>query len=562
VKSVSLLVIDDSSVIAKLFEKLVKITFINTKDENIIEVLDEIKKQTRNNNINAIFINAHLKCKDYPYRHQCGGIELLKHIRLTKELGNACLLPIILGTLLPTKYYIRKSPDNVIILSRGCKCLFLPKLSNDRLNSAIEKLKGEKFDDFEIMKSKIKRYVIFTSEEEAITKHDYQNIVGIKKFVKEFCEQHDENHPFLQEYQQVFQKSLWLKKFEFLGKFPVEESISTSCSIVEKLLKDKKFILVDDEHERGWSYILYSELIKNTTISPDYFKNEDDQIETPDKCFLCFREYENADKFFTNIQNNIIPYDLIFLDLRLQTEDKHRNIEELSGIKLLKNIKEFDASVPVIVFTASEKAGLIATDLGADAYWIKAVSSGNELKKQIEECLEVYASSRFIHGLENENINLRKIWDKIKQVESKEEIYSVEISKKNGFKLTTLESERKREIVILLKKAFLFLRSKVTKYEESFTQYSSHNLIAVIMGIIQEKRFKIEDKKDKEILKEIIWKREKLEKQITLTRNEAAHRGQITPHNAIQVFKWTLDFLLADKNYYERVYCRRNRIYH
>jgi len=102
----NLLVIDDSQILVNLFKNLTgnEPKWVSTKDKHIDEILKDITGKA--NDIHAIFINAHLKCKNYPYRHQCdrhqcGGIELLKHIRLTKELGNARLLPIILGTLLP-----------------------------------------------------------------------------------------------------------------------------------------------------------------------------------------------------------------------------------------------------------------------------------------------------------------------------------------------------------------------------------------------------------------------------------------------------------------------------
>jgi len=59
------------------------------KKKNIDQILLEIKRQN-NTNIKSIFINAHLIFNNSPFRRDCGGLEILKHLRLTEEIFPAC----------------------------------------------------------------------------------------------------------------------------------------------------------------------------------------------------------------------------------------------------------------------------------------------------------------------------------------------------------------------------------------------------------------------------------------------------------------------------------------
>jgi len=86
----------------------------------------------------------------------------------------------------------------------------------------------------------------------------------------------------------------------------------------------------------------------------------------------------------------VFPFDLVFLDLRLEPDsDSRRPPNELSGLEVLKALKEHFPHVPVIVFTASAKAlsAEAARRLGADGYWIKGVSSGEDLRQEILKLL-------------------------------------------------------------------------------------------------------------------------------------------------------------------------------
>ena len=191
----------------------------------------------------------------------------------------------------------------------------------------------------------------------------------------------------------------------------------------------------------------------------------------------------------------VFPYDLVFLDLRLQPQDKDKPIEEITGIKILERIKELNPAVPVIVFTASEKAltHKKALELGADGYWIKGVSSGDELRKIIVNCLK----NQYI-TINSKEIRLRDLWVKIKQVESKEKIYyrfySLPSTESPFFeiKIKSLGSEHpyRAEINKYLKDSFQLLIEKSSSFVHKviFRDANRFHHIAVNIRRIQDIR--------------------------------------------------------------------------
>ena len=94
--------------------------------------------------------------------------------------------------------------------------------------------------------------------------------------------------------------------------------------------------------------------------------------------------------------------------------DEQQPVEELTGIRLLSEIKNLFPDQPVIVMTASEKAisSEMARELGADGYWIKGVSTGRDLYRAICNCLE--------------KARLKEICLDIRKVESKDQIHCFE----------------------------------------------------------------------------------------------------------------------------------------
>jgi len=120
----------------------------------------------------------------------------------------------------------------------------------------------------------------------------------------------------------------------------------------------KRILLIDDEADKGWEYVLSKML--NVRIDVISEKVVDYKSLTE----------ESKKKIINN------DYDLIFLDLRLNGVDEESvsNPEDFSGMKILSTIKNvINGGIQVIIFTASNKAWNMKAllDAGADGYYIK-----------------------------------------------------------------------------------------------------------------------------------------------------------------------------------------------
>lgn len=166
--------------------------------------------------------------------------------------------------------------------------------------------------------------------------------------------------------------------------------------------KGKRILLIDDEAEKGWEYVLKEMIVTND--------GDFNVISHRLKDYGDFTEEER-----NHIEKN--EYDLVFLDLRMNgvSEENIMNPENFSGMKILKSIKELNKGTQVIMLTASNKAWNMKAllDAGADGYYIKespeytfppnySFSNASELQKCIDRCLK--------------NSYLIKVFKKIKQI--------------------------------------------------------------------------------------------------------------------------------------------------
>lgn len=233
----------------------------------------------------------------------------------------------------------------------------------------------------------------------------------------------------------------------------------------------------------------------------------------------------------------LFPYDLIILDLRLEKEDRDASAREISGIKLLRDIKEVDPGIPVIVFTASEKAlnYKTAKELGASDYWIKAVNTAADLKSAIIGSIE-------------KNEKARLIWHDIKKVEAKKQLRCVSESQ-DGRQLEegNMDDATKNTIVSLLKESFLLYLRESYPYEQYVCNYDNYAKIALNVGLIQELRIKAKEGRWD------FWTRQRKinseETKVRRIRNLIAHQAGATlsPDDALEVQKITINKCLASR---------------
>jgi len=119
-----------------------------------------------------------------------------------------------------------------------------------------------------------------------------------------------------------------------------------------------KYILIDDEAEKGWSKVL-------ATILPNATQEVWDQ------------PVSSYEELASEVKKKIASgdYDLIFLDLRMSgvSEEGVVNPDDFSGMKILKAIKKINKGIQVIMLTATNKAWNLKAliDAGADGYYMK-----------------------------------------------------------------------------------------------------------------------------------------------------------------------------------------------
>jgi len=233
-------------------------------------------------------------------------------------------------------------------------------------------------------------------------------------------------------------------------------------------------------------------------------------------------------------QGRMFPYDLVILDLRLERLlDKDRIPSEISGVQVLRRIKEIDPSIPVLMFTASEKVMNYqqAMDLGASGYWIKAVNTASVLKSEIIQSLAKAQEAR-------------NLWLGVRKVEAKKQLSYIRENASGRLEKGIMSDTKKAEILLLLKESFLLFMNDPSPYEQSVHNYTHYGKIVLNMGMIQEERFsRIQDKRWDFWVNQKAREIDQEEIAIRQLRNRAAHKAGsgITYRESIGVFKQTLD---------------------
>ena len=153
-------------------------------------------------------------------------------------------------------------------------------------------------------------------------------------------------------------------KYSVVKSLDIKSLLDSSkyvCS--EKVIRNKpeggKYLLIDDKASEGWEVVL-----KQCVEKYELFDSIDQEIDSYERLSL-------------SIQNKIAKgyYDVIFLDLRLLSAEENRELapDDMSGMNILKRIKQVNPGNQVIIFTASSKSWNLKAlmDNGADEYYLK-----------------------------------------------------------------------------------------------------------------------------------------------------------------------------------------------
>jgi len=429
-----LLIIENNEKISQYFQS--KNEFLDITNLSLCETLKKLKDYK---SITQIYFPLELKFKE-KYRQNLQGLELFKHIRLTPDLENLQFVPILLGYTYPLDAILR-NPESTILCSPATHLFHLKNIH--QVNNSLFFHSKEK-----LTKEKIMPYILFTDTDEAKSEHDRRNEQGPLKLEKELNGITNSNIGL----------DLWQKKILFLQPETktIEPSTIISNSGFKTAIKGKRILYLDDEAVK-WEKPL-KQLFDGATldIEKDYKKivayfNElqFDQ----DKLRSNYTEIDRQllQKFFTNGVNHefilkkneaikiksklaeLLNYDLILLDMRLDKDaDQAKSAHQLSGVRVLNQIQELNPFIPVVMFTASNKIesykGVIKE--GAYDFWIKNVSSANDLKSKALNLLK--------NELQGKRLgNIKDVYAKYLMIKSRVAIYNHCTNDKK----TTIDSE-------------------------------------------------------------------------------------------------------------------------
>ena len=199
-----------------------------------------------------------------------------------------------------------------------------------------------------------------------------------------------------------------------------KKSISDIISDIRKSFQEvpPKIIYVDDQAQEGWAKIfqrmIYGGESDNFAVIVPHKEEDEKEI---------VQRILNEEKRLKENTNQIV---LLILDLRLKQEKGELPIEDISGIKVLKELKKEKFSCPILITTASNKwkSYMEINRLGALAYWQKkGLDEQNNTKSLLEnyfsflKLIYVLCKDKTIEFLYNNFSSM------IRELEKNEEVY-------------------------------------------------------------------------------------------------------------------------------------------
>ena len=199
-----------------------------------------------------------------------------------------------------------------------------------------------------------------------------------------------------------------------------KKSISDIISDIRKSFQEvpPKIIYVDDQAQEGWAKIFQRMIYggESDNFAVIVPQKEEDEKEIVQRIL-------NEEKRLKENTNQIV---LLILDLRLKQEKGELHIEDISGIKVLKELKGKKFSCPILITTASNKwkSYKEINRLGALAYWQKkGLDEQNNTKSLLEnyfsflKLIYVLCKDKTIEFLYNNFSSM------IRELEKNEEVY-------------------------------------------------------------------------------------------------------------------------------------------
>ncbi len=249
-----------------------------------------------------------------------------------------------------------------------------------------------------------------------------------------------------------------------------------------------EILYIDDHAHLGWAFAVAAALFGkfrcffsvkkakeyNMDIFASYFENG------PSLCVINtegISATENAymDKALAiaNDHTFIQRFSLILVDLRLRwKQDENQNIKDISGMKVIRKIRDANAAIPVVVLTASRKAKNMerVLELGADGYFIKELPQPNEKQDEIEDYYH-----RFVQVVKEaiDKSYLAEAWRIVKKLELYESKDYINSRMDYNELPDDFKIDWQQQVISPLKKGIGFMRKENTSFEQDAFQLST-----------------------------------------------------------------------------------------
>ena len=308
-------------------------------------------------------------------RFEQNGVRLLKHLRLTPELGELRRMHVIVLSFEPVEELIRRKPGSLVLLSPGVTFLRLPedlRLLGDQtfLQSAANAPAPADATSL--------RHHIAADYVAPDRTHETSDWWGVHQIFQTRAFLRSREEPPLECPARIRRELARLRNKEALylhgGLDHVapaggHDVLLAAENEIENLFSPgdnkpgKKIVLLDDFAEEGWKHLLRETL----------FENVDDR--GLESVFVAPPIPDSITEDW--VQNAVLKFDpdLVLLDLRLHGNREHSvPVKDTTGAKVLEILRREDLGLPVVLMTASNKYWTYRDmlRLGADGYWMKA----------------------------------------------------------------------------------------------------------------------------------------------------------------------------------------------
>lgn len=347
--------------------------------------------------IDIIFIKVGLTVNYLEYV----GLRFAYHIRLTQMLGDKALIPIVLIAEETFQFLAITSDLPQILFTNG---IYLMKDNPDELKkqlSSYSKSKIKPLNNFPEFLTKLK--IIPPSNYQS--HHSIANEWSLLSW-SEILEV-DLNSTSSIKKENI--ESILYYKY-LLAKNPIHQREVPKYSNIRGI---GKVLYIDDEWDKGWNLVLNKLLDKITDVN---------SLQTLEISFKGLNSKQVVDACSKQIKEK--DPDIIILDLRLCDDDFNptTKIEELTGCKILKFVKDYNPGIQVIIFSATNKVWNLIELQNAEAdafvlktspeYYLDDISNNNSITAMCD-AIKKASDRKFIKTLVNicSNIssNLQKV---------------------------------------------------------------------------------------------------------------------------------------------------------